>query len=204
MKNIVFDFDDTLTQYDTFFPFLVYANQSMGLLKVLKMGLYLCLSLIYRLGWISNNTLKTCAIRLFIYNYTSKEINDAADQFWPLIKFHQKVINCLLEHLKNSKEQVYVTTASLKEYASKMQVVYPGLVVYGSELKYRENKVVGLEFNNYKQQKLCFFKDKDIDVLYTDSLSDLPLARISKQIVAVNQKGEMEFLSGLEEFQRRK
>ena len=198
MKQVVFDFDKTLTQHDTFFPFLKYATKSSGLSKLVRILLYRGLGLAYRMRFISNDTLKNCAIRLFIYNYTSEEINSSASGFWQTITFHQKTFDRLLEHINNPSDKVYIATASLNEYACKIQDIGPDLIVCASELQYHLGRVKQLKFNNYQEQKLKYFGDKEIDLLYTDSLSDLPLAQKSKKIVLVLQNGELEELKDVE------
>ena len=67
--------------------------------------------------------------------------------------------------------------------------------VYGSEIKYVDNKVNSLEFNCYGKNKLNLLLEKNIkaiDVFYTDSLSDYPVAKISKKIIIVKNDNYFE------------
>jgi phosphoserine phosphatase len=61
--------------------------------------------------------------------------------------------------------------------------------VIGSKLSEFNGEIKSLECNCYGESKLEILRSygvNNIDVFYTDSLSDLPLAEISKSIVLVS------------------
>lgn len=98
-------------------------------------------------------------------------------------------MNQLCKGLTFEKTSRYVVvSASFEVY---VRPIFPeSVTVIGTKLLYRENKVDSLAFNCYKEHKAVALRERGIesvDILYTDSLNDEALARISRQIVIVEQ-----------------
>jgi len=90
-------------------------------------------------------------------------------------------------NFNNLNEQILIVSASFHNY------IYPlfpkNVKVIGSELGINKKKIVQLDSNCYSEKKVELLKNigiEKIDVLYTDSISDLPLAKISSSIIIVS------------------
>ena len=86
----------------------------------------------------------------------------------------------------NKYENPYIISASFVEYIS---LLFPMTTIIGSELLYDDyNTVRGLKSNCYNLEKCKKLNEhgvSNIDILYTDSISDLPLAEMAKAIYVV-------------------
>lgn len=202
MKTVVFDFDNTLTTYDTIFPFLFYTNKDVGLTLYIKKVICTFLRLCYRLKFISNSQLKDLAVKLLLGNYSSQQISVSAKGFFDSIKFHEAVYQQLEAAVMDNNKAVYISTASFSDYIDMMKGKFPKLIIQASKLRYQDGVIKGLRFNNYGSDKVSFWKNIGIDVFYTDSLSDLPLAEISKNIIHISNDGLIQECSDLEHFIR--
>ena len=200
MKTIVFDFDNTLTTYDTIFPFLCFANNDGKLKKLLKKGVLLLYRIAYRLKLLSNFQLKNKAIRLFILDYSQEQIQQASQKFLDILGFHENVYACFCTCLDAEDTKVYISTASFLDYVELLKKTFPKLIIQASKLSYQGNKVKGLKSNNYGDAKIKNWEGGKIDALFTDSLSDLPLAKISKEINIVTKNGRLKTCGSLNQF----
>jgi phosphoserine phosphatase len=182
-KIIVYDFDKTLTYKDTLFGFFRYAAEKNGIYYI-KVLLYLLSMISAKLNFVSNTKLKTIGVNLFLKNMNKKQVKKKSYEYSKKIKSNQ-----LYHQLKfNNDADYYIVSASFKEYLKPM---FPSNVsIVGSSLRYENDLVIGLEFNCYKEQKIFALNEfnlNSIDILYTDSYSDYPLARISKEINIVHR-----------------
>lgn len=200
MKTIIFDFDNTLTTYDTVFPFLYFANVDMKLMKFAKKCICSLYRASYRLKLISNYQLKNMAVKLFIYNYSEEQIRQASKAFFKKLNFHEDVFIYLQRYLHQEDTKVYISTASFSDYVDLLKQTFPDLIIQASLLNYHGGKVKGLRHNNYGNDKRKCWGNVSINVLFTDSLSDLPLAEKAEHIKFVTKKGEIQTCSNLSEF----
>lgn len=203
MKTIVFDFDDTLTTYDTIFPFLFFANRDRRVSKSLKKSICLLLRLFYRLRWISNFGLKDWSIKLLIGGVPEEVIQKRSREYFGKITFHQNVYQQMEFYVASDSDTVIVSTASFADYVLYLKERFPRLIIQASLLDYEDGKVRGLKYNNYGADKVSVLKEKKIDLLYTDSLSDLPLAEKSTEIMKISKDGDIEKCEDLETFIQR-
>jgi len=189
---IVYDFDKTLTYTDTLFSFFRHCSKK-DIFYILKLIAYFCIMLTTKFKFTSNNTLKQVGIRLFLYNKTRMEIQKLSKLFSSKIKF-----NRLYKELDFDKSnEYYVISASFVEY---LVPLFPKNVkVIGSKLLYHDDLVKGLKFNCYKENKLRNLNLDKIDIFYTDSLSDYPLAKISKKTYIVDED-KMTLCIGIDKF----
>jgi len=186
-KIIVFDFDKTLTYKDTLFGFFRFAAKK-DLLYTCKIFLYILFMILAKFSFISNGKLKDIGIKLFLKDLNRNILNEKFHTYHNLIEFN-KVYNNLKYEDGN---EYYIISASFEDY---LRPIFPGFVtILGTKLKYYKDRAHALEFNCYKENKAKVIKDlnvQKIDVLYTDSYSDYPLAKISKQIVIVSSDKEI-------------
>jgi phosphoserine phosphatase len=97
----------------------------------------------------------------------------------------------VINKLKEYAQPVIVSTAAPKCYAMfigdllRFNGVAVSLVLY-SEVKNEDY------FDNFKENKVLYFKenDIDIDIFLTDHIDDMPMIKASKEIILCNMKTE--------------
>ena len=185
---IIFDFDKTLTDYDTLLGFYRSASNSKGIFAFKKL-IFSLFSLCYKLKIINNDVLKSIGIIFFLYGKQKKEILKIAKEYSKNIKLNKLYYNNFMDSINSNK--VLVVSASFEEYLIHL---FPQDILIASQIKYSSNgRVVGLERNIYgEKKKIALAKNniKNIDILYTDNLSDKPLMEISKTIYLI-KNGEI-------------
>ncbi len=188
-KIVVLDFDKTLTYKDTIFPFFKYATKK-NVSYPFKLGIYLGLMVLSKSGLISNFRLKDLGIKIFLKNLNKTQLEEK------FLKFRNEIkMNKIFYKFNFNEENTiyYVVTASFEDY---VKYFFPKNVkVIGSKIKFEKGHPVGLYFNSYKEAKLKALKKEKvnkIDIFYTDSFSDYPLAKISDKIVIVKGEKEIE------------
>ena len=185
-KVIVYDFDKTLTTHDTLFGFFIF-NEEIGFLFYIKSVVYIFLMVLAKLNFISNQLLKEKGIHLFLSKLPHEKLK------YKFENYHEKITyNFLFKKINfKSSKNTYVVSASFKQY---LDPIFPKNVkVIGSSL-HGSHGDFKLKFNCYGDNKLTALKDSGIgkiDVLYTDSISDLSLASISNTIIVIKNNQEI-------------
>ena len=173
---IVFDFDKTLTYEDTLFGFFYICSRN-DLTTCIKLPLYFLSMVAHKLKLISNENFKRIGVRLFLRGKTKEFIRNCAEEYSGNIKLNH------VYHTEFKKyNNPYVISASFYEY---LLPLFPTANILCSEIEFSDNRVKCLKTNCYgkvKYQLLSANGIDYIDILYTDSVSDLPLARFSKEI----------------------
>lgn len=200
-KVIVFDFDDTLTTFDTIFPFFNFSCENNLLVKNTKILALYFLMFLYKAGIISNKTLKNFGIKLFIKGLDKSRLIEISEKFIKQLSYHNSVLAKLEEHLQKG-EKIIISSASFEEYLNISLPDNESVVKLSSKIKYINNKAISLEFNNYGAEKVNYFKNNGlkIDTFYTDSYSDRFLAEIAEKTVIVKKDGTMETFNRYSDF----
>lgn len=200
-KNIVFDFDDTLTTFDTIYPFFKFCNTNNFFIFNGKKLLWYFSLLIYRSKIISNKKLKEIGVRLFLNNLTPIEVQSLASKFYQKITYHKDVLKQYTSHI-NSTDNIIISSASFYEYLTIFSTQHENVKLSCSQLDYTNGLLKGIKFNNYGKNKLNYFIHANIkiDTLYTDSFSDKYLAQISNNIIVVTKQGKMIHFDSYEDF----
>jgi phosphoserine phosphatase len=177
---IAFDFDGTLTDKDTLLGFFLRSKTKFRAIKIL---LYLFFACLCKVKIISNNSLKDFGVKLFLNGKSRTEINEIGEAYGRSISLN-KIYD---EYFKPLTGNALIISASFHEY---LKFIFPDDDVVASSLSYNESdKVTGVAFNCYKEQKLIALHKKDIrqiDVFYTDNIvADGPLVNISSTTVIV-------------------
>lgn len=175
-KVVVFDFDKTLTIKDTNLGFFIFSGKQQRLFKI-KLLFYFGLLLIRKLRFISNTRLKNLGFYLFLKSKNEKDVLLLSENYSKSIKLNQPLKELLLFHKKDN-DRVVITTASLSSYVNP---IFPDIEVVGSELDFTR-KQRKLKIHCYSQKKVELLNSigiNKIDVLYTDSISDLPMVMIA-------------------------
>lgn len=186
-KVVVFDFDKTLTTKDTNLGFYKFAGRQQPLF-VFKLLIYFGLLLFRKLRLVSNTRLKNLGLYLFLKNKNENDIVLLSENYSKFIELNMLVKDQLIIH-KNESDRVVIATASLSSY---VRPIFPEIEVVGSELDFTCNRIK-LKTHCYSQKKvdcLNLIGIKKIDILYTDSLSDMPVAKISN-IINLVKRGEI-------------
>ena len=182
-KIVVFDFDKTLTYRDTLIGFFIIVGKN-DFFFILKLFIYLFYMVLTKIKFISNDMLKTKGVSLFLKGRDVQTIKQKAIEYSEKILFNELFFSY---DFNKSNDKIIIISASLQDY---LLPLFPESVeVIGSKLKIEKGKVIALGSNCYSERKVDVLKDigiLEIDILYTDSLSDLPLANISSSITVVS------------------
>jgi len=206
VKTIVFDFDKTLTYIDTWNPFLFYCGKRKHFYRA-RMIIYLFFVLLQKVKFIQNIQLKKIGVFLFLQKLTKKNLEHDAECFSKTLKMNS-VFNSEFPKEPLNGQRVFVISASISDY---IKCICPSATVIASELKFVNNNVVGLNSHIYGNEKRRSLKDnyhiQEIDVLYTDSISDMALVDMAKEINLVANdniipcKNSVDFVRKVSEFQ---
>ena len=186
-RVVVYDFDKTLTYKDTLTGFFTHCAEK-NVLYPLKLFVYGVAMVLAKFGFMDNTRLKKTGVKLFLQSKSRDEITECAGSYGDKIVFNKLFYEVTEgKETAGSDDTVCVVSASFEEYLTLL--FSSKIVVNGSRLKYTNDRVSGLEINCYKDKKVQRLTEggiKKIDILYTDSYSDAPLARISEKIVVVS------------------
>jgi len=172
---VVYDFDKTLTYKDTLFGFFLEFSKNP-----FKIFFYFCLMVCAKLKLISNDILKRWGVKLFLKGVSKDTIEKKAHIYAKKIK-----TNSLYKEI-DLKDRVFIVSASFQEYLKPL--FSKDVSIIASRLDYADGKVVGLLFNCYGKNKIDALQKEGIfkiDLFFTDSYSDKPLALLTKKIVIV-------------------
>lgn len=173
----VFDFDKTLTYKDTLLGFYLEVIFINNKIKIILLPIYFIFMIFHKYKIIDNECLKKIGVYLFLKNISRIEIEKIATKYSRKVK-----LNKLYAINKIVKNKI-ILTGSFEIYVKK--ILEPEYKVYGSKLIFSNDKVQGLKFNMYGENKLIFFKEnfsnETIEEFYTDSLTDLPIMKIANK-----------------------
>lgn len=195
-KTIVFDFDKTLTLKDTNLGFFMFLGKRRSLYP-LRLIIYLGLVTLRKLRVITNLQLKNMGLSLFAGKQPPNDFMTACHHYASTIVLNDQTQERLVNH-REKGDHVIIATASLTDY---VRPLFPDIEVFGSELEYF-GKGLRLKMHCYQEKKVEVLQQngiQKIDVLYTDSLSDIHLARMAEEIMLV-KKGAIVFCPSIDDF----
>ena len=141
--------------------------------------------ILYKFRVISNSTLKRIGVYLFLRNQSLSILTEKSLDFIKKIKFNELFKSY---DFNNPSEEIYIVSASFEIY---LRLIFQDSVkIIGSKLITKEGVVQSVGVNCFGEKKVELLNNeniKRIDKLYTDSLSDLPLAKISSLITIVSR-----------------
>ena len=180
-KIVVFDFDKTLTNKDTTFPFFLFCC-SREPLKYLFIPAYIFLMVIAKLGLISVKQTKEVGLKFFCPKQVS-EFQSICKDYANNIKLNS-LYKTDFEKYQNDQSIIIVASASFKYYLDEL---FPNSIIFGTSLKIDSirNTIVGIDVHPFKEQKAKLLIENgfnQIDIFYTDSKNDISTAKIAKQI----------------------
>lgn len=147
---------------------------------VLRKLFYIFFLFLRKLKLISNLKLKNQGLKIFVSGFKEIYLKQLSQEYSKKIALKKSTLK-KLESYNPNKWNVYIITASFINY---VEPLFPKHKVIGSELKFTKKKI-GLKSHCYKEEKVNELKKlgiNKIDVLFTDSLNDLPLAELAQEI----------------------
>lgn len=197
-KIIAFDFDKTLTYKDTLFGFFRHMGGA-GLGTIIKCTVFFILMVATKVKIISLFRLKELGIKLFLSGYNMQKFERQCASYSKKIQLNDIYYKDFLSLSK--QEDVVIVSASFVEY---LKPLFPEVKLIGSSINFKNDKPYQLENHCYKNEKVKMLQNEgvdQIDLLYTDSISDLPLAEISTQIIVVDNDSKI-LCQNIEEFKK--
>ena len=184
MENdiIVFDFDKTLTYRDTLLDFYIHVSKK-DFKFAIKLLYYLGFMILFKLKIISNDYLKIKGFNLFLKGLEDNYIENKAKNFASKIEFNDlyKTFN-----FNKKDKKIIIVSASYEIYLK--YIFSKNVKVFGSKFVSSDGLASELSFNCYSTNKNFILKKNGLNLIrtfYTDSYSDVSLAKISKQIIIV-------------------
>lgn len=176
------DFDKTLTNYDTFIPFLCYYS-TQSIFKRLGLILIIGIAVALKLRLVSNDVYKLFAVKVMFRGDHYVNFEKRAREFSSRIE-----LNALGQQMA-SRDRIIILTASFKEY---IEPLFPNAIIYGTELDIDDNGYIkGVTTNLYGHKKLLKYREnhnEKMTIFYSDSPSDLCMKDVSNEFKLVEVK----------------
>lgn len=180
---VVFDFDKTLSRYDTVLPFFVFCASRNGFRSVL-LPVYFLLKVFSKVGLITVKKEKELGLQLLCpRRYV--DFQEYARKYALKVKsegLNHVYSNEFIRH-KNAGDRVVIASASFVEY---LQHIFPDELVIGSECSVGyDGRISGLLSHPYKEAKAQALRQAGVevvDVFYTDSVTDMPVVEMSHTV----------------------
>ena len=192
-KIVVLDFDKTITEKDTMYEFYLYCalrNKT----SIIYIPVYIIFMLLTKYGLLSIKKLKEYGLNHFCpKDYL--QYKAFSEKYSQKVKINKTHWQKYLTILSNPNYEVLIVSASLLEY---VKPIFPESKVIASTVKVENNIICGIEHHCYGKNKVDIIKSMGynrVDILYTDSYSDMPLAEISSRIYLVRKKYMIEYNS---------
>lgn len=194
---VVFDFDRTLTHIDTILGFYRYCHGRSPLLP-LKLLAFLSSAAGMKLGLVTPAHLKEFGVRLFLGALEREDVERHGRDYASRIQLNRIYYDEFKRH-----KQAIILSASFREYLTPL---FPDATVIASEIRYVSEKPAGVLRHCHGDDKVALLRERGIDrvdFLYTDSVEDLPVVRISDVTFLVRDealiecRGEDEFLANV-------
>jgi hypothetical protein len=150
-----------------------------GIMSYLKLFVVAFFALLHKFKFVDNTQLKLVAVYLLLRGKPFSVLKERSHKFVKGI-----ILNNLTDDFKdNSDCEIYIVSASF-DFAIR-GLFSPEILVIGSSLNVIDGFISGLKENCYgarKVKRLAELGVHEVDILFTDSLNDIPLAQISKEI----------------------
>lgn len=180
---IVFDFDKTLTTHDTILPFFVFCALKHPF-RSLFIPLYVACKVLSKIGVIAVRKEKELGLRLLCPRRYG-DFKAYAEEYAEKLK--SKALNRVyfsdLAQYKDAGSRLVIASASFQEY---LQHIFPQQEVIGSACRVSPNGLIaGLAKHPFKERKAEALRTAGIeviDVFYTDSEADMPVAEMSRTV----------------------
>lgn len=195
MATVFVDLDGTLTQKDSYLPFLFYCSKEFGL----RMGSTLLLPiflLLYWIGAVTNARLKEAFLQSVLAGVPVERLRPIVEGYVASLVergLNRKLVQAIQDHLKRG-DRVILVSASFDLYVERLaeRLGIPDVVCTRAEV--RDGIVTGRirGENCHGQEKVQRLEallapaEWAASILYTDHHSDLPLLKKVSQGFLVN------------------
>ena len=181
---LIFDFDKTLTYKDTLLGFYMHTSNKNFKFPI-KLFYYVLHMILFKLKIISNDYLKIKGFNLFLKGLKVSYIENKAESYASKIDYNElyKTFNF---NTKNKK--IIIVSASYEVYLR--YIFSKNVNIFGSKFISKNGLATDFTFNCYSKNKISILEKNDINSIntfYTDSYSDVSLAKNSKQVIIVNK-----------------
>lgn len=211
MNLAIFDFCDTISNFQTADAFSRYALKKMGRTSHLKLNSILSKLKIYSL--LSKLKIQGVQKKLLLSGikglHRDKIDSIAIEYYKDVVKLglNKKVVQLMLDHLDNG-DRVIINSGGFMPYLKVFANEYNIAKVYATEFEYKKNRFTGnilgvdcLSIEKVKRMKeyeLLEYNFNEI-IVYSDSVTDLPLFNIAtKKIVIIYSEKIPEWCSSSE------
>lgn len=195
MATVFVDLDGTLTQKDTYLPFLFYCLREFGLRMVPTFLLPIFL-LLYSIGAVTNGRLKEAFLQSVLAGIPLEELRPIVERYVALLAetgLNRDLVQALQDHLKRG-DRVILVTASFDLYVERLaeRLGIPNVVCTRAELRdgIVTGRILGKNCHGPEKvqrlQPLLAPAEWAVSILYTDHHSDLPLLKSVSQGFLVN------------------
>ncbi len=185
MENdvIVFDFDKTLTYRDTLLDFYIHAGIKNFYFPI-KLLYYIILMILCKLKIVSNDYLKIKGFNFFLRGLSDNYLEKKSKNFASKINYNDlfKTFN-----FNKKDKKIIIISASYEIYLK--YIFSKNVKIFGSKFISVNGIASEFSFNCYSTNKNYILQKNGLNrirTFYTDSYSDLSLAKISKEIIIVN------------------
>lgn len=193
VQNKIFDICDTLYRSNTTMDFCEY--RAIGFQKMfLKfsktfLGKVINKFLInlFNYDWIRSIHIKT------LKNIARTTIESDADSFVDNYLNNKKIeeVHKYLETF--NKNEVILVSATIDPVAKAISKSLGNINYLSTTLNYKDSICLGIIKEDLLGNKQKYFESKNIDFIITDNKSDLKLCKLSKKIIIVSKKKNIEF-----------
>ena len=180
---LIFDFDKTLTYKDTLLGFYMHTSNK-NLKFPLKLFYYVLHLILFKVKIISNDYLKIKGFNLFLRGLKVSYIEEKAETYASKIDYNElyKTFN-----FNTKDKKIIIVSASYEIYLK--YIFSKNVKVFGSKFDSVNGIASEFNFNCYSTKKNYILQKNGVNTIrtfYTDSYSDVSLAKNSKQIIIVN------------------
>ncbi len=174
---IVFDFDKTLTNYDTTFKFYLFCSRNNPR-KYIFCYLFFFIKIASKLKIISVKKEKELGLKFFCSSDEQKFLEQCY-QFSKTIKLNSLYDN-EFKAIDQRHYKIIIASASFQYY---LEWLFPNITVIGALVEInKKGKIVGIKQHPYSVEKANLLQSNNIikiNKFYTDSFTDLPTSKIS-------------------------
>jgi len=181
-KIIIFDFDKTLTNYDTSFLFFLFCCKRKPL-RYLYIPFFIGIKVLSKFNILSVKKEKEIGLYLFCrsdYSYFKK----CCVNFAKTISLNKIYYDIFLKLNSEKENKILILSASFKDY---LDQIFKNIVVIGSEVSCnKDGKITGIKSHPFGIEKKKIIKlsgIKRIHLFYTDSLSDMYISEMADNTI---------------------
>lgn len=182
-KVVVFDFDKTLTNFDSSLPFYLFCCKFQPY-KFFYIPLFVCIKILTKFKLISVKREKEIGLILFCPSNFSL-FKERCIEFSKTIKFNN-IYHLEYKSYIKPDVKLFIASASFQYI---LESLFTEATVIGTTLEIdASNKIKGINQHPFREEKaiLLRFKNRSpINCFYTDSENDLPTVKISEKTIWV-------------------